>query len=532
MTTSVAGPAGPRAGRRAVATPGGVLTGTVLVLVAVRLVLVVLLPYDRAVGLLDDDAWYYLGVARHVADGDGSTFSGLDPTNGYHPLWLLALVPVAAIAEGRGLLIGVTLLSAAVAVALAVLLGSLAARLARPWTGVVAALPLLVTGAAGPAFLFSGMETGLLLLGLVATAAVLVRGDALRAADPGARTAWTLGGLAAVTCLARLDAVLTFLVLGAVLVVRWRRHPRRVMAFAAPPAVALATYLVVNEALFGTPTPVSGQAKALGGDGLNVDVVAQFLRSPVVLGQQTWLGMLACLVVPAALLLGRRTDLAARAAAGAGATVLVGGLLTIAYYAVSSSWQLWPWYFSAAPLAVALAAPALLSQLPVSDRGGRSLAAAALVVAVLVPLATAARTAAGSVERSASVEAGPGLASQVDALEPSGALAMGDRAGSLGAHLARPMVHLEGLVGPPEYLTALQEGTVPAFLAAREVTLHARSGPPGEGEPAGPGCTRLAEPAQGAGPKVDAVVCDAGLLLTVPLSDGTVFRVWRAPAFS
>ena len=41
-----------------------------------------------------DDGFYYLQIARNVADGVGSSMDGLNPTNGYHPLWLLGLVPI------------------------------------------------------------------------------------------------------------------------------------------------------------------------------------------------------------------------------------------------------------------------------------------------------------------------------------------------------------------------------------------------------------------------------------------------------
>lgn len=37
-----------------------------------------------------DDGYYYLEIARHVARGEGSSFDGLEPTNGYHPLWRLS----------------------------------------------------------------------------------------------------------------------------------------------------------------------------------------------------------------------------------------------------------------------------------------------------------------------------------------------------------------------------------------------------------------------------------------------------------
>ena len=41
-----------------------------------------------------DDAFYYFEIARHIALGLGSTFDGFSTTNGYHPLWMLVLVPL------------------------------------------------------------------------------------------------------------------------------------------------------------------------------------------------------------------------------------------------------------------------------------------------------------------------------------------------------------------------------------------------------------------------------------------------------
>lgn len=44
--------------------------------------------------VLPDDAFYYFQIARHITEGAGSTFDGINPTNGYHPLWLLTLLPL------------------------------------------------------------------------------------------------------------------------------------------------------------------------------------------------------------------------------------------------------------------------------------------------------------------------------------------------------------------------------------------------------------------------------------------------------
>ena len=44
--------------------------------------------------VLPDDAFYYFDIARSIVMGHGSAFNGIDPTNGYHPLWLLVILPI------------------------------------------------------------------------------------------------------------------------------------------------------------------------------------------------------------------------------------------------------------------------------------------------------------------------------------------------------------------------------------------------------------------------------------------------------
>ena len=69
-----------------------------------------------------DDSFYYLEVARHVARGDGFTFDGLHPTNGFHPLWLLLLVPICRLFPGEFLPLRAVILLQAVLLALAAVL--------------------------------------------------------------------------------------------------------------------------------------------------------------------------------------------------------------------------------------------------------------------------------------------------------------------------------------------------------------------------------------------------------------------------
>ncbi len=46
-----------------------------------------------------DDAYYYFKVAQNISEGRGSTFDGINLTNGYHPLWMVVCIPIFAFAR-------------------------------------------------------------------------------------------------------------------------------------------------------------------------------------------------------------------------------------------------------------------------------------------------------------------------------------------------------------------------------------------------------------------------------------------------
>lgn len=58
--------------------------------------LILLGDIDFLVQFIPDDAFYYFQTARNIVNGYGSTFDGHHLTNGYHPLWMLLLLPLAA----------------------------------------------------------------------------------------------------------------------------------------------------------------------------------------------------------------------------------------------------------------------------------------------------------------------------------------------------------------------------------------------------------------------------------------------------
>jgi hypothetical protein len=53
------------------------------------------LPINTLVGVVPDDAFYYLGVARNIATTGVSTFDGQNLASGYHPGWMMLVTIVA-----------------------------------------------------------------------------------------------------------------------------------------------------------------------------------------------------------------------------------------------------------------------------------------------------------------------------------------------------------------------------------------------------------------------------------------------------
>ena len=89
-----------------------------------------------------DDAYYYFKVAQNISEGHGSTFDGIDVTNGYHPLWMLVCIPIFALARFDLILpLRVLLLvMSGLSVTTGILLYRLIGKIFIPALGAVAAL--------------------------------------------------------------------------------------------------------------------------------------------------------------------------------------------------------------------------------------------------------------------------------------------------------------------------------------------------------------------------------------------------------
>ncbi len=190
------------------------------------------LAWPASICLSVDDAFYYLRISEHMAAGYGPTFDGVELTNGFHPLWVTLLTPLALLpldaddAMRLALSLNVILLRAALAV------------LNQSYRGLEAVAAIALVAFWFTKTFVNGMESALVALLLAV---------ALRAPER-ARGAWgVIGGL---LILARLDAVF--------FVAPWLvRRPRAVVGVLG----VLVPWLVGSFSVFGHVQPVSAAVK-------------------------------------------------------------------------------------------------------------------------------------------------------------------------------------------------------------------------------------------------------------------------------
>ncbi|HTO68804.1 MAG TPA: hypothetical protein VMR31_03000 [Myxococcota bacterium] len=406
----------------------------------------------------EDDAYYYLAIARNAAAGHGFTADGLSPTNGFQPLWMWLLVPVAWLLGGAT---GPLLWTVhAVVVAIFAATGGLLYGLLRPRFGAGPA-------AAGTALLFwppfanvllSGMESGLAACLAVALVRELLDGGVLepRDARPGDLRTGVLLGL---VLLARLDSVFIAVGLAGYLAVREAvahgpaRAVRKGLLVFWPVIALLAPYLAWNQLAFGHLVPISGVLKTnLAAPGF----------TPWNLTPSYW-GVLA--LVAAALAAPEPLRAGARVRPVFGALAVGLGLQSL-HTMVFMHWAVFGWHFAlfipVGALAAAAVAHAARARMPAgAARALGAACAAALVVAQgfslsRLPLQFMA----------ASGEAGRWVAAN---LPPDARLGMKD-SGAFGFFSERSVVNLDGVVNSFAYQEALCRGELAGFLREHRVS--------------------------------------------------------------
>jgi len=219
----------------------------------------IFLPESRLAVAFHDDAFYYFGVARNLAAGNGCTFDGIHPTNGFHPLWMVVLVPVFLLTGGdaAALRIALAIQLVLVATAAIALFRALAPRLGA---GAMVAGLALVTLPGSAFSVAGGLESSLVLLLLVWTWRKFER---TAGAEEGGLAAWfAVGCLCLLGFLARFEALVLAPACALLARRQLRKDPRRAAALLMPTVVGLLAYAIGNHLVFGTCLPVSALVKS------------------------------------------------------------------------------------------------------------------------------------------------------------------------------------------------------------------------------------------------------------------------------
>lgn len=401
------------------------------------------------VDFLQDDAYYYLGIARNLAEFGNSMFAAPMHTNGFQPLWLWILT-VAAKAVGGDRVLLVSMLHA---IALVAIIGFLV--LSRRYHGAMwpAALAVLLF----PNVMTAGMETVL----IPVLALLYFRSETWR----------SKGVFASLLFLARLDTLA--LVAGRVvydLVARRRLGIREHL----PLIATIVAYMGVNFALFGTPVPVSGLAKAVGNlPGENLPSSLRLLRRVL----PTAIALLPLVVWRWGGAYKFRNPAAVTASLCA-----VG--ISALYYGVMSGWPLWSWYLWPVMLAAYFALVELAhidTGLPahhkLAGHGWRLIAVALLMTHMSAAFwvyhgryRPVREHLDGTREPFVFFDRDNVLVSKKlnEAMAPNTTFAMGDRAGSLGYFLNDHFrfIQLEGLVGSYEQIQQMRADKSVEFIKA------------------------------------------------------------------
>ena len=518
-------------------------------------------PLDRLIESFNDDAFYYFEVAKNMAAGLGSTFDRISMTNGYHPLWLVTLVPVYLFdLDIYSSLVFIKAISAA-AWTLSIGTYYLIAKMSSQQIPFALTLVPLIYASS---LWFSGMESTISLPLLLVVIYLVVSRNLFSEA---ASTFWSTvcGFVMALAVLARLDLVFLVAVVGGFVLLGPNQASlsdrlRKIICLTLPSVIVLTIYMVINQTIFDIASPVSGMAKSIGAPFLNLRVFGEYfdfrpIPAPL-LRNLNVLFYLVFVLVPALLLLRYKnrgsTKVLVRWNAETTQTLekllyilLLSNFIQLSYFAVNSSWSLWRWYYYYFPLLMMMGVPVVLSFLIdiIRIRGKLTMTVLlGLSCLLLIKLDRSYTFSQKLAEdrlanyKTHSVQVAKHLN---ETLGTDSVFAMGDRAGSLGYQLNGSLVQTEGLVGSIEYLRALEAGTVHSLLREFGVQYFVYSGGAESGGDPLPitvdelegVCFSVTVPKYGSGPRFETVVCDRDMIYQALLTDsgpmGGSYTVWR-----
>ncbi|HRE87578.1 MAG TPA: hypothetical protein PK095_00440 [Myxococcota bacterium] len=395
--------------------------------------------------VIPDDVFFYLEIADRIVDGEGSTFSGLMPTNGYHPLWMGMNVTLRAIfGEDPATRVSALLVATALGNLAAI---ALAFRLTRQLGLSLFLAPVLIAAYTSANHLGSELHLSLpLLLASLGLTLTLVQRPTRRPTH-----LFGLGLLFGLTALARLDNAFCIAALGLV-ALDWRGPRKTLIRDAAliglGGALVLAPYFAWNLATFGHLIPISGAVKS--------GLAALDGPTPAKMGSQGLLLFALCIFAP--LYFWKRArrnppDTPERRSA----LIIVAfalGALAHGLYVLFKGQAVWTWYFATELITASLFVTALFDRLLAPRAPDRAHTPLSRLHRFATPATTllAAGLLALIFVKYLRVDPGPRWYEEAAAwidreVPPSGAVVTTNSPGGIAFFAARPVMALDGLTG-------------------------------------------------------------------------------------
>lgn len=401
--------------------------------------------------VIPDDVFFYLEIADRIVDGEGSTFSGLMPTNGYHPLWMGINVALRAIVgEDPATRISALLIATAIGNLAAI---ALSWRLTRQLGLSLYLVPVLIAAYTAANHLGSELHLSLPLL----LASLSLTLTLIQRTTPHPRHALHLVGLGALfglTALARLDNAFCIAALGLV-ALDWR-GPRKTLlrdalALGLGGALVLAPYFAWNLDTFGHLIPISGAVKS----GLS----ALDGPTPSKMGSQGLLLFALCIFAPLYLWQRARRH-APNTPQHRSANLIFAfslGALAHGLYVLVKGQAVWTWYFATELITASLLITAIFDRLlavpdPDPNRSRPRLVDTFSRFATPATTFVAAALLALIFVKYLRVDPGPRWYEEAAAwidreVPPSGAVVTTNSPGGIAFFADRPIMALDGLTG-------------------------------------------------------------------------------------
>jgi hypothetical protein len=441
----------------------GVYVGIGILFIIYMFIVLYFNPTGAILSLFSDDAFYYFKIAKNIHSGLGCTFDGITPTSGFHPLWMLYVLFIYAIAPG-GLHAPLLLIMATqglVGLATLVLLFRLVERYIAPGFGLVtiaaALLPNLLTA------MINGLETGLtiFLIGLLVWYCYRER---LLEPALGGRRAFLFGLFMGIVTLSRLDSVfllasvLCLTIIGAIAYsLPAMRTIRRLFHVCAGFAIVVCPYMVWNRVTFGSFMPISGAVKSSFPE----------IRHPLAMNGDMLIGatmvaVSAALFVFIASMKKYRGGQLREEIKSPITMLTVASFLHFAHIYLFMSWGVYWWHFVLYGLTIAIALPCCLHLIAESRRGLRVF----LHLAVIIPLIALAFAVKLNELKFKSKQHERWLQSAEwvrDNTDPNTVVAILD-AGLFGYFSERKVVNLDGKANGYEYYRHMKRGDVEQYL--------------------------------------------------------------------